>query len=1821
MAKLQRNFIKGKMNKSLDERLVPNGEYIDALNVRVGSTELSEIGVIENSKGNIRLTTLDLVAKDRITFLLTSYPLSSDAKCIGAYDDSANETIYWFITDPTHTGPQTTNKLDLIVSFNVNDSSVTYHVVSVDDGGGVNTSLNFNSEYIITGVDKVDDMLFFTDNFNQPRMINVTRDYPAPGYVGGLPTEPYRDAFGGPKYFAESLLVIKKPPITSPTFELGFQGSEQNFLEDRFICFAYRYRYEDDMYSATSQFTNPAFSPKIFNFNGSSFLNEGMENVFDTAVITFNSGSKLVVGIDLLFKEASNPVVRIIEKLNKSELGYSNNQDYTYAFSNNKIYSLLGDDEILRLYDNVPLKAKAQTLMGNRLMYGNYTEGYDISDVMLNYRAEHIYEDIGLKTLTTSTASGEYNIDSTVVGGHIQVNSKIDIGLQGADLLTGTRVVIAITFSHGSFTSEPAAGLPQTSQHQITFSYVLQQYFPTAEDLRYDQDFIDKVGPVDTITTPILDACSGVTLTDLVNCKIPVNKVDGNGLVWTKTAGGIDLIFQGARVSGSINPSEILTNFSIQLPATVYTKGGVDAYEYYKIISSEAFILEQNTPSSLHSDRDYEVGMMYMDDYNRSTTVLVSPNNIIHIPCSASDTKNTIRVEIDKKQIPPVWATRYKFAIKQDKNLYETIYSNFYFSDNNLSVTYALLEGENAQKVKEGEVLRIKTNMSGALETCEEVTISEKKAQEEGFIEVIYSNGEELIPPAGVYAAFKSSYLNSPTELKQFIDLGYTFEIGTDGYYPFVAQPINFTGNENSPVWIDENLSEGDTIKIQFSFNRSQQQGWINCAKRIYDFDKTYTVSQGYTDFKSWWDGDNIARTLADGYEDVGVAALYPFIYTGIPKSLYMSYVSSVGATKYDFGPPLAVIFNLGSGFNLFRFSEDAIGRKYLNIASSSAGCLFQNSTASARIQIQKAKDVLIFETLSQDAAPDIFYESPISYPIVDKTLVNPNGYHYGNVQTQTASLPAIIDTAFINCFAFGNGAESYKIHDSITRSTFGMGNRVSAVLKGEDYREVNRFADMTYSGVYGYNVNSLNEFNLGLLNFKVLEPSFGLIQKIFARQTDILVLQEDKISYVLAGKNLLSDSSAGGAITSVPEVLGTQIARIEEYGIGNNAESFAVYGFDKYFTDSKRGVVIQLKGSAYSNEQLIVISNLGMSSWFRDLFLDYPNTQKIGAYDPYAKEYVLVSSQTLLPTKELTVEGGTKTTVIAYVDTPVRQPINLGPFVGDVTLTYSVKDIRNEFLLRVEYDSVNYDTSLTAVALGSVTIPKTSVNPQTAILTVTSVTIATSSKVELDVQLSKPESPTLNIIQVCVSDNNDGLETIHNEYDWTSGTFVSPLQSQFVSLAEGTDSPLVSQYNEVTGFQGGGVIPVNGATVEIISKRYQSDNFAFDNTVNNFGYLRSSTLYSNTPTDIANLIAASASVAPVGSGSVFSGSFTMPTSTDQYLYLIYNYRKPVAITLCYSNTSADDACCTCGTSATYYIDAPTLQEATAVYTTTALTTKATDGWYSYEGTYRKQSSGTLETSILCSACNLSCGTTLLMSTGRGYYTINADLGAFVGAVVIDIDFKTLPDGVKIVYDGVTYNSVYSPNFGYLSSTGTEPLYAGITAFDCGISGTTYPALSDFIFNGNGFNPTGEIKSVTVDPASVQLQASGLGTCKIIIPKTAASPSIAEITIISPCNGAEIDIDVFCPLFLPVFLLTRTGPQPTNIAGLCSASLDVAFYHVVVNGTAGNPAVGDIMYQDALGATIALAGFYAVVTYPSAAGVIEVDANGIIINSILACIP
>ena len=290
------------MNKSVDERLVPLGEYVDALNVRLGSTETTEIGAVENSKGNTLLTP---------TIEYLGNPLSSLARCIGAFQDGMRETIYWFVHDPANTS-SSSGKVDLILSFETSTSTLLYHVIS-------ETVLNFDPAFLITGVDKIDEYLYFTDDKNPPRYINVKRNY----NVDTDPTDPLQE---------EDISVILKipgfedstattDPLGTPYVELIDVAGQENYMEYRFISFAYRYRYVDGGYSAISLFTNPAFQPSDFRFSFQNYNNDSMINRFNAADVTFSTGSKRVKEVQLLYKESGSNAIYVIKRFNKSDLG------------------------------------------------------------------------------------------------------------------------------------------------------------------------------------------------------------------------------------------------------------------------------------------------------------------------------------------------------------------------------------------------------------------------------------------------------------------------------------------------------------------------------------------------------------------------------------------------------------------------------------------------------------------------------------------------------------------------------------------------------------------------------------------------------------------------------------------------------------------------------------------------------------------------------------------------------------------------------------------------------------------------------------------------------------------------------------------------------------------------------------------------------------------------------------------------------------------------------------------------------------------------------------------------------------------------------------------------------------------------------------------------------------------------------------------------------------------------------------------------------------------------------------------------------------
>ena len=56
MPEFKHHFRAGKMNKDLDERLVPNGEYRDAQNIEISTSEGSDVGSVQNVRGNTKIT-------------------------------------------------------------------------------------------------------------------------------------------------------------------------------------------------------------------------------------------------------------------------------------------------------------------------------------------------------------------------------------------------------------------------------------------------------------------------------------------------------------------------------------------------------------------------------------------------------------------------------------------------------------------------------------------------------------------------------------------------------------------------------------------------------------------------------------------------------------------------------------------------------------------------------------------------------------------------------------------------------------------------------------------------------------------------------------------------------------------------------------------------------------------------------------------------------------------------------------------------------------------------------------------------------------------------------------------------------------------------------------------------------------------------------------------------------------------------------------------------------------------------------------------------------------------------------------------------------------------------------------------------------------------------------------------------------------------------------------------------------------------------------------------------------------------------------------
>tara|TARA_B110000503_G_scaffold139807_1_gene229096 strand:+ start:725 stop:7564 length:6840 start_codon:yes stop_codon:yes gene_type:complete len=220
--------------------------------------------------------------------------------------------------------------------------------------------------------------------------------------------------------------------------------------------------------------------------------------------------------------------------------------------------------------------------------------------------------------------------------------------------------------------------------------------------------------------------------------------------------------------------------------------------------------------------------------------------------------------------------------------------------------------------------------------------------------------------------------------------------------------------------------------------------------------------------------------------------------------------------------------------------------------------------------------------------------------------------------------LPNDIGLGWHNCWAFGNGVESNRIGDTYNKPYLTNGAKASTTLL-EQYAKEHRKHGLIYSGIYNSNsnTNGLNQFIAAEKITKDVNPTYGSIQKLHARDSNLVVLCEDKILKVTANKDALYNADGNPQLIATNRVLGQTIPFVGEYGISKNPESFASESYRAYFTDKARGAVIRL-----SMDGITPISEAGMSDWFYDnLKL---NDTIIGSYDDNNAEYNITLKHTV---------------------------------------------------------------------------------------------------------------------------------------------------------------------------------------------------------------------------------------------------------------------------------------------------------------------------------------------------------------------------------------------------------------------------------------------------------------------------------------------------------------------------------------------------------------------------------------------------------------
>jgi hypothetical protein len=583
MAQARNTFIKSKLNKDLDARLVPQGEYRDAVNIQVNKSEGDSVGSLENVLGNypvLNITTL----------------LAAGLECIGQQIDESNGYVYLFLTDNFQSLSFDKEAKNYIIQFDTNNSNEGANATKILVEGAF---LNFSTDYKIYASNILEDFLFWTDNYNQPRKINIgfaennanyyttedqisvakynpyqaielwqastlggagkyettmkdaTSKFLPSGGIGSFKQDytagatqvrlsaftgqiaafdsnnPSTNSISGATYGGATvgillnstgvITIIPNAVVTAivvagsgnsawdltisnaqfpalsataeqivlnpnPYYNPDFAG-DPAYLEDKFVRFSYRYRFDDNEYSIMAPFTQPAFIPKqdgYFVYNKDTPINLQLEDdqtaAYRSTIVSFMenkvdditlriplpfekselSNKLKIQELEILYKESDGLAVKVIDTISIAKLTENPSVDpniFAYNYISKKPIKTLPNDVITRVFDKVPVRALAQEIASNRIVYGNFQNKHTPPtsldyNVGVSQKSPFNLQDGTIRVTTANTYIAGSTISTNQGSGNIEVGSFVSGS--GADADTQ---ITAVTGTEPGFTN------------------------------------------------------------------------------------------------------------------------------------------------------------------------------------------------------------------------------------------------------------------------------------------------------------------------------------------------------------------------------------------------------------------------------------------------------------------------------------------------------------------------------------------------------------------------------------------------------------------------------------------------------------------------------------------------------------------------------------------------------------------------------------------------------------------------------------------------------------------------------------------------------------------------------------------------------------------------------------------------------------------------------------------------------------------------------------------------------------------------------------------------------------------------------------------------------------------------------------------------------------------------------------------------------------------------------------------------------------------------------------------------------------------------